>query len=43
LLADALDRAANAEIAAHALVVDAKYQSATAFCLRHVGLPFSRF
>lgn len=37
LLADALDRAMRAEIAAYALVVDAKDESATAF-YRHHGL-----
>ena len=43
LLADALDRAANAEIAAYALVVDAKDASATNFYLHHgfISLPDS--
>lgn len=43
LLADALDRAVNAEIAAYALVVDAKDESATAFYLHHgfISLPDS--
>ena len=37
LLADAFDRAIRAEIAAYALVVDAKDESAAA-CYRHHGL-----
>jgi ribosomal protein S18 acetylase RimI-like enzyme len=36
LLADALDRAARSEIAAHALVVDAKDEAAAAFYRHHV-------
>jgi len=41
LLADALDRAARAEIAAYALVVEAKDESAAAFCRHHgfIALP----
>lgn len=41
LLADALERAIRAEIAAYALVVDAKDESAAAFCRHHgmVALP----
>ena len=35
LLADALDRAARSEIAAYALIVDAKDESAAAFYLHH--------
>ena len=35
LLADALDRAARAEIAAHALLVDAKDEMAAAFYRHH--------
>ncbi|MEC5218679.1 ribosomal protein S18 acetylase RimI-like enzyme [Actimicrobium sp. GrIS 1.19] len=43
LLADALDRAANAEIAAYALVVDAKDESAASFYRHHgfIALPDS--
>jgi len=43
LLADALDRAARAEIAAYALMVDAKDDSAAAFYLHHgfIALPDS--
>jgi GNAT superfamily N-acetyltransferase len=43
LLADALDRAANSEIAAYALVVDAKDESAGSFYLHHgfIALPDS--
>ena len=43
LLADALDRAANAEIAAYALVVDAKDESAASFYRHHgfIALPVS--
>lgn len=43
LLADALDRAVNSEIAAYALVVDAKDDSAGAFYRHHgfIGLPDS--
>lgn len=41
LLADALDRAIHAEIAAYALVVDAKNESAAAFYQHHglIALP----
>ncbi len=41
LLADALDRAVNSEIAAYALVVDAKDDSAASFYRHHgfIGLP----
>lgn len=43
LLADALDRAARAEIAAHALMVDAKDETAVAFYRHHgfIALPDS--
>lgn len=43
LLADALDRAANSEIAAYALVVDAKDESAASFYRHHgfIALPDS--
>jgi GNAT superfamily N-acetyltransferase len=43
LLADALDRAARSEIAAHALIVDAKAEPAAAFCRHHgfIALPDS--
>jgi predicted GNAT family N-acyltransferase len=43
LLADALDRAARAEIAAHALVVEAKDDPAAAFYRHHgfIALPDS--
>lgn len=43
LLADALDRAAQAEIAAYALVVDAKDEAAAAFYRHHgfIALPSS--
>lgn len=39
LLADALDRAARSEIAAYALVVDAKGESAAAFYRHHGFIP----
>ncbi len=44
LLADALDRAVNAEIAAYALVVDAKDESAETFYRHHgfISLPDSK-
>jgi ribosomal protein S18 acetylase RimI-like enzyme len=43
LLADALERAARSEIAAHALMVDAKDEAAAAFYLHHgfIALPDS--
>jgi ribosomal protein S18 acetylase RimI-like enzyme len=43
LLADALDRAARSEIAAYALIVDAKDEAATAFYRHHgfIALPDS--
>ena len=43
LLADALTRAARSEIAAFALVVDAKDEAATAFYRHHgfISLPYS--
>lgn len=43
LLADALDRAARAEIATHALMVEAKDETAAAFYLHHgfIALPDS--
>lgn len=45
LLADALDRAARSEIAAYALMVDAKDESAAAFYRHHgfIALPDSPF
>jgi GNAT superfamily N-acetyltransferase len=39
LLADALDRAARSEIAAYALLVDAKDESAAAFYRHHGFIP----
>ena len=43
LLADALDRAARSEIAAYAMMVDAKDEAAVAFCRHHgfIALPDS--
>lgn len=45
LLADALDRAVRSEIAAYALVVDAKDETASAFYLHHgfIALPDAPF